>query len=126
MPAFQDTVAAYRTAIADYLAAMDTTASPLPDTVFVGRHPDFPDIELPDPIAGRRILLIDPTAAEAVKDRTHFAYLNVFATFTPGRVEFFVVRFGEGFRHRPDGAQDRHLHYRVDGQHGLVLEQMVR
>lgn len=121
-----DTAAAYRTAIADYISAVDTSAAPLPDTVYIGRHVDFPPIELPTMIARRYVRIIDPAVGEAEKQRTRFAYLNIFATYTPGEVEFYVVRFAQGLRHRPDGAEDRHLYYRVSEKQGLVLERVGR
>ena len=127
-PAFVlDTAAAYRTAIADHILAMDTSTAPLPDTVYIGRHWDFPPIELPAVIARRSVRIVDPAVGESEKHRTHFAYLNIFATFTPGQVEFYVVRFAQGLRHKPDGAEDRHLYYRVGkGKEGFVLERVSR
>lgn len=121
-----DTAAAYRIAIADHIAAMDTTAAPLPDTVYIGRHGDFPPIQLPAIIARRSVRVIDPAETEIEKQRERFAYLNVFATYTPGNLEFFVVRFSQGLRHWPDGSEDRHLYYRVTEQGGLVLERVSR
>lgn len=121
-----DTTAAYRTAIADYIGAMDTSAAPLSDTVYIGRHPDLPQIELPAVIAGRSIRIIDPAVGESEKHRARFAYLNLFATFTPDNVEFYMVRFAQGLRHRPDGAEDRHLYYRVNEQQELVLDRVGR
>lgn len=110
-PAAPDTAAVYRTAIADLIRGMDTTDMQLPDTIFIGRHPDFPGINLPPEIAGRTILLLDPAETEDAKYRKQFAYLNIFATWSSAEVEFFVVRFREGFNHRPDGADDRFLTY---------------
>ena len=121
-----DTSSAYRTAIADYITAMDTSAAPLPDTVYIGRHVEFPRIALPAVIAGRSVRIIDPEVGESEKHRTRFAYLNIFATFTPGEAEFYVVRFAQGLRHQPDGAEDRHLHYRVNKEQELVLERASR
>jgi hypothetical protein len=109
--AARDTAAVYRTAIADLIRAMDSTDMLLPDTIFIGRHPEFPGIELPPEIAGRTILLIDPGETEVVKYRKRFAYLNILATWSSAEVEFFMVRFREGFSHRPDGAEDRFLTY---------------
>ena len=125
-PAVLDTAAAFRTAVADYIRAMDTSAAPLPDTVFIGRHVEFPLIALPHTIANRTVLLIEPSIGEAEQQRTPFAYLNIFTDWTPGEVEFYVVRFAHGLKHDPDGADDRHLHYRVNGTHELVLETVGR
>lgn len=121
-----DTSAAYRTAITDYIMALDTTDAPLPDTVYIGRHQDFPRIELPGVMAGRTIRVVEPGEVEQEKHMTHFAYLNVFATITPGKMEFFMVRFSQGTRHRPDGSEDRHLYYRVEESEEMVLERVSR
>lgn len=121
-----DTAAAYRTAIADYIHAMDTTAAPLPDTVYIGRHAEFPRIELPAVIARRAIRIIDPAVGESEQQRAHFAYLNMIATFTPGQVEFYVVRFVQGLRHQPDGAEDRRLYYRFREKKGWLLDAVSR
>ena len=121
-----DTVAAYHTAISDYILAMDTTAAPLPDTMYIGRHMDFPRIELPGVMAGRTVRVVEPGEVEQEKHVAPFAFLNVFATMTPDEVEFFVVRFGQGLRHRTDGADDRHLYYRVGEGGELVLERVGR
>lgn len=121
-----DTTSSYRTAIADYIQAMDTSAAPLPDTVYIGRHPEFPRIELPSVIARRSVRVIDPAVGESEKRHARFAYLNIVSTFTPGQVEFYVVRFAQGLRHQPDGAEDRHLYYRVGGKGELRLERVSR
>jgi hypothetical protein len=110
-PSALDTAAVYRAAIADHIRVMDSTDMQLPDTVFIGRHPELPGIELPPEIAGRTILLIDPVESGDLKYRKRFAFLNIFATWSSAEVEFFVVRFKEGFSHRPDGAEDRFLAY---------------
>lgn len=121
-----DTAAVYRTAIADYILAMDSVGVPLPDTVNIGRHPEFPAIELSGRIAQRTIRLIDPSVGEQEKDRSRFAYLNIFSTYSPGRAQFYVVRFAQGLSHRPDGSEDRHLYYRVNEQQEMVLEHVSR
>ncbi len=110
-PTARDTAAIHSAAITELIRVMDSTDMQLPDTIFIGRHPDFPGIELPPEIAGRTILRMDPAGTEDVKYRKRFAYLNIFATWSSAEVEFFVVRFREGFNHRPDGAEDRFLTY---------------
>ena len=121
-----DTAEAYRTAIADHIHAMDTSAAPLPDTVYIGRHAEFPRIELPTVIARRFVRIIDPAEGESEKHRAHFAYLNIFPMYAPEQVEFYVIRFAQGMRHQPDGSEDRHLYYRVGEKKELVLERMSR
>lgn len=118
-----DTAAAYRIAIADYIAAMDTSDAPLPDTVFIGRHPVFPHIAMPLIIAHRTVLIIDPSEGPKEQHRPRFTYLNIIGTVTPRRAQFYFIRFGKNLAHRPDGAEDRHLYYRVESE-GLVLERV--
>ncbi len=111
-----DTAHAYSRAIADYieLVAKDSGAAPIPDTLYIGRHADFPNIELSERIAHTTIRLVTPAAAEALREGEHFAYLNIFGWFTPGEAEFMVVRFRQGMRHDPAGRDDRHLFYIID------------
>jgi hypothetical protein len=120
-----DTAEAYRIAIADYLKAMYHKDGSLPDTLFIGRHDDFPDIQLPAIINSTCIRIVSPSEAMALKNGPHFAYLNIFGWFSPRELEFFAVRFEEGMRHRPDGRYDRHLYYRIGaGQDQFVLDSL--
>lgn len=111
-----DTAHAYSRAIADYIAlvAKDSGAAPIPDTLYIGRHADFPNIELPESIAHTTIRLITPEAAEALREGEHFAYVNIIGWFIPGEAEFKVLRFRQGMRHDPAGRDDRHLFYIID------------
>ncbi len=111
-----DTAHAYSRAIADYidLGAEDSGTTPIPDTLYIGRHADFPDIELPERIAHTTIRLITPEAAEGLREGEHFAYLNIFGWFSPGEAEFKLVRFRQGMRHDPAGRDDRDLFYIID------------
>lgn len=110
-PTRVDTALAYRTAIRDYLVAMANTDAPVPDTLFIGRHPDFPATALPDTMGGKTVRIIAPAEAVGFQEAGRFAYLNVIAWFPPGQAEFIVVRFEQGMRHRTDGRDDRQLHY---------------
>lgn len=111
-----DTAQAYSRAIGDYIALMakDSGAAPIPDTLYIGRHADFPDIELPERIAHTIIRLVAPEATEALREGEHFAYLNIFGWFTSGGAEFKLVRFRQGMRHDPAGRDDRDLFYVID------------
>lgn len=111
-----DTAHAYTRAIADHIAlvAKDSGAAPIPDTLYIGRHADFPNIELPESIAHTTIRLVTPEAAEALREGEHFAYLNIIGWFIPGEAEFKVIRFRQGMRHDPAGRDDRQLFYIID------------
>jgi hypothetical protein len=121
-----DTLTAYRMTIADYIRAMDTSAAPLHDTVYIGRHAEFPHIGLSEVIAGRQVQVVDPEFGEREKHRARFTYLNIFSVWTPSEVEFHVVRFAQDFRHRPDGSDDRHLFYRRSAQGEWGLDRVSR
>jgi hypothetical protein len=121
-----DTLTAYRMAIADYIRAMDTSAAPLNDKVYIGRHAEFPHIGLSEVIAGRHVQVVDPEFGEREKHRARFSYLNIFSAWTASEVEFYVVRFAQYFRHRPDGSDDRHLLYRPNTQGEWALHSVSR
>lgn len=111
-----DTATAYASAIAEYIKAMSASIDALPDTVYIGKHDEFPDIELPAMIGNTHIRVIIPTEAEVLKNGEHFVHLNIFGWLTPVEAEFFVVNFRQGMRHWPDGRDDRHLRFRIGGE----------
>lgn len=121
-----DTLAVYRMAIADFIRAMDTSAAPLHDTVYIGRHAEFPHVGLSEVIAGRHVQVVDPEFGEREKHRARFTYLNIFSAWTSSEVEFYVVRFAQDFRHRPDGADDRNLFYRPNKRGEWKLDRVSR
>jgi hypothetical protein len=84
-----------------------------PDTLFIGRHDEFPRIELPAVIENTRIRIAAPAQAESLKTGEHFTYLNIFGWFSGEQVEFLVVNFKQGMRHWPDGRDDCHLYYSI-------------
>lgn len=120
-----DTADVYRIAIADYIKAMYHEDGSFPDTLFIGRHDEFPDIQLPGIIDSTCIRIVTPSEAMVLRSGPHFAYLNIFGWFSPDKLEFFAVRFEEGMRHRPDGRDDRHLYYRIGaGQNQFALDSL--
>jgi hypothetical protein len=123
-----DTAQAYTRAIADYIAlvARDSDAISIPDTLYIGRHADFPNIELPERIGHTTVRLVTPEAAEALRGGEHFAYLNIFGWFTSGEAEFKVVRFRHGMRHDPAGRDDRQLFYVIDPANGSLTLDSLR
>lgn len=123
-----DTAYAYTRAIADYIAlvAKDNGATPIPDTLYIGRHADFPDIELPGRIGHTTIRLVTPEAVEALREGEHFAYLNIFGWFTSSEAEFKLVRFRQGMRHDPAGRDDRDLFYIIDPANASLTKDSLR
>ncbi|MBK9758678.1 MAG: hypothetical protein IPO90_01585 [Flavobacteriales bacterium] len=93
-----DTAQAYRNAIASYIKAVSKNGDALPDTLYIGRHMDLPNIELPAVIEHVNIRSLTEEEAERVKDLDGFVYLNMFGWFAGGSAEFLVVTFRHGFR----------------------------
>src|ERR1044071_8082603 len=86
---------AYTTAIAEYIKAA-YAGKPLPDTLFIGRHPELPDIELPATIQNTNIqLLTDAGARKKLAYRTSLVYLNVMGHTCAEHPEFLIVCFRE-------------------------------
>ena len=122
-----DTAAVYGAAVVAYINALRARDGSLPDTVYIGRHDEFPHIELPANMEHASVRIIAPSEAEVLKQGEHFRYLNIFGTLTPGKAEFFVVNFGQGMRHWPDGRDDRHLLFSFDdGKSAWVLDSLWR
>jgi len=118
-----DTGEAYRTAIASYIQVLGKRDGSFPDTIHIGRHGEFPDIELPAVIERTSVRIVSPAEAEALKAGARFTYLNIFGWSTAGQVEFYVVNFKQGMRHWPDGRDDRHLRFAIGAdQRELVLD----
>ncbi len=118
-----DTAEAYRSAIAEYITVLRQRDGSFPDTIYIGRHDELPDIELPAVIEQTSVHIISPAEAGALRSGAHFTYLNIFGWFTAGQAEFFVVNFKQDMRHWPDGRDDLHLRFTHGaGQSGPVLD----
>jgi hypothetical protein len=116
---------AYRTAIAQYISALRTRDGSFPDTVYIGKHAEFPSIALPPMIDVTNVRIIAPAEAAVVKNGDHFVYLNVFGWFNGDQVEFYVINFRQRMHHWPDGRDDRHLYFSMGaGRRELVLDSL--
>ncbi len=62
-----DTAAAYRNAIAEYIRVLRQRDGSFPDTLYIGRHAEFPRIELPPLIEGTVVRIVSPAGAEALR-----------------------------------------------------------
>lgn len=90
-----DTAALYSKAIALYIKEA-YKGKPLPDTLFIGRHIEFPGITLPAVIEQGNIMLL--TGEEAQKKlvyRKSLVFLNVMGWISKEDAEFLIVRFNE-------------------------------
>lgn len=65
-----------------------------PDTIFVGRHPDFPAISLPASIAGTPAIVISPDGADLrLAGHARPVYLNIMGWVGMEQSEFLIVTF---------------------------------
>ncbi|MCD6010805.1 MAG: hypothetical protein K0Q79_667 [Flavipsychrobacter sp.] len=87
---------AYTKAIAEYIKEVYTKGKQLPDTLFIGRNIDFPDITLPATIEQARIVLLtSEEAQQKLAYRKTLVYLNVMGWIEKDKAEFLIVRFNE-------------------------------
>lgn len=86
----------YVQAIGDYIKEAYKKGKPLPDTLFIGKHPDFPDITLPATIEGANIALITGDEGQAkMAYRKKLVYLNVMSWIDKERAQLLIVTFNE-------------------------------
>lgn len=93
----------YSQAIAEYIKAVYKRDKSSFDTLFFGKHVDFPDIELPATIQNTKIILL--TSEEADKKREYrksLVFINMFGWITKDKSEFILVTFYPGYLHQFD------------------------
>lgn len=97
-------VKVYAQAIADYLKAAEEHNQMKYDTLFFGRHVDFPDIDLPATIKGTQIFVL--STEEIEKNKAVYSksapYINLLGWVNDDRAEFIAVTFFPEFRHQYD------------------------
>ncbi len=87
---------AYTEAIAQYIAAVYKGGVIRPDTLFIGKNVDMPNIVLPDSIANIKVHLISSESAQRkLTYRKSLVYLNVVGWLEKKTSEFIVVTFFE-------------------------------
>jgi hypothetical protein len=94
---------AYSKAIDEYITAVYQRDKSVFDTLFFGRHADFPDIELPAMIQNTKIILL--TTEEADKKRKYrksLVFINMIGWITKDKSEFMLVTFYPGYVHQFD------------------------
>jgi len=85
----------YCLAIGEYIDTVFTSAKP--DTLFIGKHPDFPAIQLPREIQKMKIMLLtSDEAMNKLKYRKTLIYLNVMGWPDELNAEFLIVTFFDG------------------------------
>ncbi len=84
---------AYSQAIAEYIKAVNKKDKLFFDTLFIGKHEDFPDINLPASLENTKIISL--TSEEANKKLTYrnLVYLNVIGNISKDHSNFIIVTF---------------------------------
>ncbi len=91
-----DHTAAYVNAISEYIKAVYVNGVARPDTLFIGKNVDMPNIKLPNSIEGITTVLITSEAAQnKLSYRKSLEYLNVVGWPERDKSEFIIVRFNE-------------------------------
>lgn len=87
---------AYNQAISEYIKAVYKKDVPRPDTLFIGKNVDMPDIALPNTIQGIiTVLMTSEEAKQKLSYRKSLVYLNVVGWLDGDNQEFMIVRFHE-------------------------------
>lgn len=84
----------YTLAIGEYIKTIKTTNKTSFDTLFFGKHEDFPNLTLPTEIENTKIILL--TNADAEKkyaNRRSITYINMVADFTKDVSLFKLIVF---------------------------------
>lgn len=93
----------YSQAIAEYIKAVYQKDQTVFDTLFFGRHNDFPNITLPPVIQHTKIVLVNPAeAGDRLGSSKSSAFINLVGTVTKDSATFVFVTFAAGFRHDYD------------------------
>ena len=110
---FEEVVAGmYAQAIEDFVVRARQEYGVRWDTLTFGKHAfgepgDFPDIELPDRIAGTAIRLVSMQEAEAIQRAQPASwYVNLIGPVHKDGAKFIFVVFSRGFAHQFDGFLD--------------------
>ncbi len=86
----------YVSAIDEYLKTVYKKDKSAPDTLFIGKHPDFPNIILPNIIQNTKIYMLTLDEAYLKQNKKNYLYLKVISTYFPDKVEFILVAFKQG------------------------------
>ena len=94
----------YTQAIAEYIAAVYQKDNIHLDTLFLGKNPEFPDMDLPETIGGAEIRLL--TMEEAAQNKSSYSksspFINLVGFIDSENAEFIFVTFFPEFNHQYD------------------------
>jgi hypothetical protein len=90
----------YKQAISDYLKDCRQNYKLTIDTLYFGKHDQFPNIKLPEKIAETPIKMITPDAgAVLLKKKKNIHYINLISWGTEEAYEFKLIAFSFGAVH---------------------------
>lgn len=93
----------YTQAIGEYVQAVYKKGQVSFDTLFFGKHADFPDIELPAKIESTNIRLVMPEDGLArLQAGKALAFINMAGTVNEDSADFVLVTFSGSGRHEHD------------------------
>jgi hypothetical protein len=93
----------YSQAIAEFIKAVYKKDKTVFDTLFFGKNPEFPDIELPETIENTHIRLLSPEAGtKSQNEKKSRVYINLVGWIDKEKAEFIFVVFSSGFAHQYD------------------------
>ena len=101
----------YCRVIAEYINSLNKNPKLNFDTLYIGNHPEFPQIKLPDLIEGKKIILL--TYKEGDKEpqnNNSFVFVNIIELkSSKNSIEFMLVTFHKGYH--PQHNSYIHLKY---------------
>ena len=81
------------------------------DTLFINKHPEFPDLQLPSTIQNTAIVIIDPELVNTkMSYKKTIALVNLIGWINKKDSEFIFVLFSHGYRHE----YDAHLYFNYE------------
>jgi|GEM_PF-1638074 len=85
---------AYKEAISEFIKAIHSKHKQSIDTLFIGKHTDFPDIILPNKIQNTYIILLSSISVEGKMNyRNSLTYINMIGSLSHPIYNFKLVTF---------------------------------
>jgi hypothetical protein len=99
-PAKDDVTKVYRQVITEYIKDSKKSKAFTFDTLFIGKHEEFPDIHLPVGIENKKIILLTHHKGDTQpQDRTSFVLINIIERkITKDSADFMLVTFHQGYQ----------------------------
>lgn len=99
-PSKDEQTKAYSQVIAEYIKAVSQTDTLHYDTLFIADHQDLPQIQWPETIESKKIILYDfEKSGKKPQDNPSFVLINIAEQqFTKDSVGFILVTFHKGYQ----------------------------